>query len=141
MKNWIVNEWKNENTEKKVKLFCRTWRERRTEKHRECFCEKSRNLNIKIQGIKVRFKTIPSSSIVALSRFPSVLYNLFVIFLLPCIIFFCLMLLHVINEWHFFWSNERARKIIIKMLFFFLLFDSRSKFITWYWNFFFISPC
>lgn len=95
------------------------------------FCEKPRNLN-KIQSIKVRFKTIPSSSIVAL-LLSFVLHSdtslqSFCDFFIALYIFFCLMLLQMINEWHFFSSNERGRKMIIKMFFLF------SSSLFWYFK-------
>ena len=125
MKNWIVNEWKNENT-KKVKIVLQT----RMENERRIFFAKSREIWIKFKALRCDLKLFHLLQL-SFFFFAFVLHSdtslqSFCDFFIALYIFFCLMLLQMINEWHFFSSNERGRKMIIKM--FFLL----SSSLFWY---------
>lgn len=127
-----VEKW---NT-KKVKSFCKH------EMRKKSVFAKSREIWIKFQGIKVRFKTIPSSSIVALSLslFIRILfYNLLVISLLPCIFLFAATssdkwMAFLLKQWE---SKKDDKEIFFSFIFVLLILVTNTSLDT---GNFFISP-
>lgn len=99
---------------------------------------KKRNLN-KTRGIKVRFKTIPSSSIVALWVVDSSC-NLLCLWFLYCLVYF-LFDAASSDKWMAFLLKAEAA-MIIKMfrVLAFLLPYSCNKYITWCWRVSFALP-